>query len=296
MPKSVHELSLAESINFVLTNRVPRKLLTRLTRRISRIEQPQFTRLAMWLWQRVGGDLNLQEAMTDQFRSIHDCFTRELKPGQRKIDNNPNHIVSPSDGIVVSHGNIDGDIILQAKGYPYTLSELIPDADIRQRYINGRFITLRLTSTMYHRFHAPADSTLKRVIFIPGDMWNVNAAAIKKIDKLYCKNERAVLDLELSDPERHLAVIPIAAIAVASLKLHSLPDDLDMKYSGPTDIRLQEHYARGQEMGYFQHGSTIIVLASENYEFHQDICSNKVMRMGQPLYAFNPSGEDNEFT
>lgn len=294
MPKSVHEFSLAESLNFVLTNRVPRKMLTRLTRRISRIEQPQFTRFAMWVWQRVGGDLQLHEAAQKQFRSIHDCFTRELKPDQRPIDNHKDHIISPSDGIVVSYGDIDGDVILQAKGYPYTLAELIPDEVIRNRYINGKFITLRLTSTMYHRFHAPTDCVLKRVIFIPGDMWNVNAAAIKRVDKLYCKNERAVLDLDLSDPERHLAVIPIAAIAVASLKLHSIKDDLDMHYSGPTDIAPHDNYKRGEEMGYFQHGSTIIVLASDNHDFHPDISINKLMRMGQPIYNFKPSGVEDE--
>ncbi len=270
-------------------------MLTRLTRRISRIEQPQFTRLAMWIWQRVGGDLNLHEARQDNFRSIHDCFTRELKPGQRQVDMDPDHIVSPSDGIVVSHGDIDGDVILQAKGYPYTLTELIPDQHIRNRYINGRYITLRLTSTMYHRFHAPADCSLRRVIFIPGDMWNVNTAAIKRVEKLYCKNERAVLDLQLTEPERHLAVIPIAAIAVASLKIHSLNEDLDMTYSGPTDIQLQDDYNRGDEMGYFQHGSTIIVLASDKYTFHRNVSINQAIQMGQPIYTVKPSGEENEY-
>jgi phosphatidylserine decarboxylase len=150
---------------------------------------------------------------------------------------------------------------------------------------------------MYHRFHAPVDCQLKRVIFIPGDMWNVNSAAIKRIEKLYCKNERAVLELDIGNPEQHLVVIPIAAIAVASLKLHCLTDDLDMNYQGPYDIRQNIQYGRGDEMGYFQHGSTIILLASENFSFHPAICTNKNLRMGQPVFVnatLSGQGDDNE--
>ncbi len=94
---------------------------------------------------------------------------------------------------------MSGVEVLQAKGFPYTLPDLLGDDALAERYRDGTFITLRLRSNMYHRFHSPADAQLKQVVYISGDTWNVNPIALRRIEKLFCKNERAIVELDLGE-------------------------------------------------------------------------------------------------
>jgi phosphatidylserine decarboxylase len=245
----------------------------------------------MALWAMFADDLNLQEARSERFRSLHDCFIRELKPGARPIDRDPAVTVSPCDAVVGAFGNINGTELIQAKGFPYTLDDLTGSAELSDRYQNGRFITLRLKSSMYHRFHAPCDCRVSSVDYISGDTWNVNPVALKRIERLFCKNERIVVDLELQDHTRHLTLVPVAAILVASIKLHFLPEPLDLRYSGPNRIPCDASFTKGQELGYFQHGSTIIVLADRGFRLHPRIRQGSVIRTGEPLLLRSPFSE-----
>ena len=145
-----------EDINFLLTNRIPRRLLTQFIGWFSRIEQPLVRDLSIGVW-RLFSDLDLREAKDAQFRSMHDCFTRELKEGARPIDPRPDVLVSPCDAIVGACGTIAGTELYQAKGFSYALEDLLCDPDLVEAHRNGRYVTLRLTSSMYHRFHAPHD-------------------------------------------------------------------------------------------------------------------------------------------
>ncbi|HYJ20166.1 MAG TPA: phosphatidylserine decarboxylase, partial [Burkholderiales bacterium] len=162
-----------EDINFLVTNRIPRHTLTRLMGWFSKIEQPLVRRLSIGAW-RMFADLRLDEAKKSQFTSLHDCFIRELKPGARPVDPDPEVLTSPCDAIVGACGRLDGIQLLQAKGYPYTLHDLLGDAGLASTYRNGTYATLRITSTMYHRFHAPHDCRVKNVTYFSGDTWNVN--------------------------------------------------------------------------------------------------------------------------
>ncbi len=179
-----------EDINFLLTNRIPRRFATQFIGWFSRIEQPLVRDLSIGVW-RLFSDLDLREAKKTQFRSMHDCFTRELKDGARPIDARPDILVSPCDAIVGACGEIAGTRLYQAKGFPYTLEDLLGDRGLVEAHRNGRYVTLRLTSSMYHRFHAPHDCRIEEVIYISGDTWNVNPIALKRVERLFCKNERA---------------------------------------------------------------------------------------------------------
>jgi len=90
-------------------------------------------------------------------------------------------------------GTISGTELFQIKGFPYRLEELLCDPQLVEAHRNGRYVTLRLTSSMYHRFHAPHDCRMERVTYISGDTWNVNPIALRRVEKLFCKNERALL-------------------------------------------------------------------------------------------------------
>ena len=274
-----------EGLNFLLTNRVPRIALTRWLGWFSKIEIPWVRDLSIAIW-RAFSDLDLSEARKTHFTSMHDCFIRELKPGARPIDTDAQVLSSPCDAIVGACGAIDGVTVFQAKGFPYTLLDLLGDAASAERYRDGCYATLRLTSTMYHRFHAPHDCHVEHVNYISGDTWNVNPIALKRVERLYCKNERAVIRTRLREGGHEITLVPVAAILVASIRLHFIDVLLHLKYKGPNEMACAADFDKGAEMGWFQHGSTIIVFAPRGFAMCDGLVPGTPIRMGQRLMLF----------
>jgi phosphatidylserine decarboxylase len=269
------------ALNFVLTNRIPRGPLTRFAGWFARIEQPLVRSLSIALW-RFFADVDFSDTARSGFTSLHAAFTRELLPGARPLDADPAALLSPCDAIVGAHGLVQAGQALQAKGHAYPLAELLTDAALAEAFEGCEYVTLRLTAGMYHRFHAPADCEVEQVDFVAGDVWNVNPQALARVPRLYCRNERAVLRCRLASGEQ-LLVVPVAAILVASLKLHCLQERLHLRYRGPTRLRCRARYARGQELGWFEQGSTIIVLAPRGQALAAGIATGQRVRMGQAL-------------
>ena len=278
----LRHLLLREDINFLLTNRLPRVALTRLFGRLSRIRSRRLTRFCIALW-RLFTDLDLSEARSAQFDSLHACFTRELQPGARPFDPRADILPSPCDAIVGDCGLIEHDTLFQAKGMPYTLSELCASAEPSRELEGGFYATLRLTSAMYHRFHSPLDGVLDQVDWIAGDAWNVNPPALARVDRLFCRNERAVLRLMPADSASAVRLVPVAAILVASLRLSCLPGQPAPRTAVPPLPRVPVPLARGQEIGWFEHGSTIIVLAPPGYGLAPGAGTGRRIRAGRPL-------------
>jgi phosphatidylserine decarboxylase len=270
-----------EDINFLLTNRIPRAAITRFMGWFSKIENPLVRDLSIACW-RLFSDLDLSEAKKTEFRSLHDCFTRELKPGLRPFDPDPAVVASPSDGIVGAFGRIADTELFQVKGAPYSLLDLLGDPQLVEQHRNGRFITLRLTSSMYHRFHAPQDAHIERVTLIHGDTWNVNPIALKRVERLFCKNERAVIRSRLRSGEA-FTLVPVAAILVASVRLHFLDLTLNAQTKGPTVFPCDVDVRKGEELGWFEHGSTIIMLAPGDFEFAGNVAEGARVRAGEAL-------------
>ena len=268
-----------ENINFLLTNRIPRRLVTQFIGWLSRIEQPLVRDACIALW-RLFSDLDLSEAKQARFKSMHDCFTRELKRGARPIDADPGRLASPCDAIVGACGAVTAGSVLQAKGFPYPLMDLLGDAQLVRYYERGRYATLRLTSSMYHRFHAPADCRVEQVNYVSGDTWNVNPIALKRIERLFCKNERAIIRCRLSCGAQ-VTLVPVAAVAVASIRLRFLDVLLHLRYAGPNVISCDSRLLKGEEMGWFEHGSTIIVFAPPGMSLL--VSEGARIRMGEPL-------------
>jgi phosphatidylserine decarboxylase len=275
-------MTLREELSFLLTNRVPRRWLTMLMGRLSPIEAPFFSAPALWLW-KTFSDLELGEARKSRFKSLQDCFIRELKPGARPIVADPRTLVSPCDGIVGACGTIERGTVLQAKGSPYTLDELLTDASLAQAYEGGRYVTLRITPTMYHRFHAPHDLDVEHVTYVSGDTWNVYPIALRRVQRLFCRNERAILRCRLASGGTPILLVPVAAILVASIRLHCADVLLHLKYRGPNEIPCDARYRKGDEMGWFQHGSTIIALVPKDVSLADGIREGHRIRMGEAL-------------
>jgi phosphatidylserine decarboxylase len=278
---AVARLTQHEGLNFLLTNRVPRRALTRFMGWFSKIEQPLVRDLSIATW-RLFCDVDLSEAKKTQFRSLHDCFIRELEEGARPIDADPGVLVSPCDAIVGASGTLTDNVLLQVKGSPYTLEEFLCDGELVARYRHGRYVTLRLTAGTYHRFHAPHDCQVEQVTHIAGDAWNVNPATLKRIEKVYCKNERAVLRLGLADGQM-ITLVAVAAILVAGIRLRFLDIPVDRRPRDWTTRLADVRLAKGDEIGWFEHGSTIILLAPDGTSLCDNVVPGSVIRMGAPL-------------
>jgi phosphatidylserine decarboxylase len=277
----IASLTQREDLNFLLTNRIPRAAVTRFMGWFSQIENPVVCAASIACW-RLFSDLDLAEARKTEFKSLHDCFTRELKPGLRPFDPDPSVVASPSDSIIGAHGAIEDTELFQIKGANYSLLDLLGDSELVDTHRNGRFVTLRLTSSMYHRFHAPADFKIERVTFISGDTWNVNPIALKRVERLFCKNERAVIETHLTSGEA-LTLVPVAAILVASLRLHCIDRTLNAQTRGPATFPCDTDVKKGDELGWFEHGSTIIVLTPDRFEFCPNVREGARIKAGQPL-------------
>jgi phosphatidylserine decarboxylase len=271
-----------EDLNFLLTNRIPRRMSTLFMGWLSRIEQPWLCAGCIALW-RLFSDLDLSEAKQRRFKSLRECFIRELKDGARPIDPDPGCLTSPCDALIGACGTVIEGAVLQAKGYPYPLLDLLGDAELVRYYQGGQYATLRLTSSMYHRFHAPADCRVEQVNYISGDTWNVNPIALKRVERLFCKNERAVIRCRLPPSGARVTIVPVAAILVASMRLRFLDVLLHLRYRGPNVIPCDAPLRRGEEMGWFEHGSTIIVFAPRGAALMDGLKEGGRIKMGQAL-------------
>jgi phosphatidylserine decarboxylase len=281
----INGLNENERLNFVLTNRIPRRTFSRFMGWFSKIERPLIRDCSIALFRWFCAP-DLAEAKKKAFRSLHDCFIRELEAGARPIDRTANVLVSPCDGIVGAAGRIRDSLLLQVKGSYYTLEELLRDDELAAHYRDGSYVTLRLTAGMYHRFHAPYACRAARVGHIPGDAWNVNPPALKRIDRLYCRNERVVLSLELPRERRPVTLVAVAAVLVGGIRLPFLKLPLARRSRQPTVLRASAQFEKGEELGWFEHGSTILVLAPAGFEFCAELGDGQPLKMGQPLLRY----------
>ena len=278
---AIGRISQQEGVNFLLTNRIPRRLATRFMGWFSRIEHPLVYRASLRTWQLFTA-LDLSDAREAEFRSLHACFTRTLREGARPFEQDPLLLASPCDAILGACGTVTGGQVLQVKGLPYALADLLGEDAHARTFEGGQYATLRLTSSMYHRFHTPSDLRVQQVTHVPGDTWNVNPVALKRVARLFCRNERALIRTTLAGGHA-LTLVPVAAILVAGIRLRFL--DLQARDGRRTtrrfacDVALQ----RGEEMGWFEHGSTILVFAPAGFALCEGLVEGMTLRAGQPL-------------
>jgi phosphatidylserine decarboxylase len=248
----------------------------------SKLEHPVIRDMSIAVW-RFFCDVDLREARKTKFTSLHDCFIRELNEGSRPLDRDPSTLVSPCDAIVGACGAISGTELMQVKGSSYELEDLLQDRELAASYRDGSYVTLRLTAGMYHRFHAPCDCLVQQITHIWGDAWNVNPVALRRVERLYCKNERVVIRTALPTTDHLVTLVPVAAILVAGIRLRFLELIVDpRRYSSPP-IQCRVVFRKGQEMGWFEHGSTVIVLAPEGFVVSANVHAGASIRMGEAL-------------
>ncbi|MCP1727112.1 phosphatidylserine decarboxylase [Natronospira proteinivora] len=208
-------------------------------------------------------EVNLDEAeRTDpaDYQSFNDFFTRTLKHGARPIEDAP--LVSPVDGYVSQQGDINGQKIFQAKGRQYRLDELLGRNCNIRGYRDGRFCTLYLAPHNYHRIHMPLAGRVSQIEHLPGRLFSVNPATTRVIPRLFARNERVAVHFETDYGP--MAMVLIGALLVGSIETTWTGEITPPTRLSPRILPLppgpSRQLAKGQEMGRFNMGSTVILI------------------------------------
>ena len=276
-------------LNYVVTNFIPRRLASRIVGWISHSENPVVCAVSLWIWRRFTV-IDLSDAERTDFRSMHDCFTRRLRPGARVVDPDPAVVCSPCDAIVGAFGTVVGGRALQVKGMGYALGELLDDPDHAAALEGATFVTLRLTSAMYHRFHAPCDLSVRQVRHVFGDCWNVNPPTLQRVARLFCRNERVVVRGAFGGGQP-ITLVAVAAILVSGIRLGFLPLEMEGRLPVRRAYDCDVAVGKGEEMGWFEHGSTIVVLAPAGMRMAESVREGGRIWMGQALLRLPDVGE-----
>ncbi len=243
---------------------LPRHLLTAWTHRIARIQQRHLKNVLIRAFVR-WFDIDISElarAVPEEFASLNDFFTRELRADARPADPDKDSICSPVDGRVSAAGYLDGEVILQAKGLDYSLEELLAtDLDDARAFVNGAFATLYLAPYNYHRVHAPVDGELLAARYVPGDLFSVGQSTVERIPGLFSRNERLVL--KLTTDAGPAVIILIGALNVGSISTPWTGEIRPRRKGVVENLGLSRHrtaIGKGDLLGWFNMGSTVVLL------------------------------------
>jgi len=269
-----------------LQNLIPQHFLSRLA---GKLANPRLGLITQWAIKKFIAHykVNMAEAkIADcrEFKTFNDFFTRELKAGARVIASDENSMISPVDGCISELGAIEKDKLLQAKGAYFNLLDLCAgDKALNKIFENGSFLTIYLAPKDYHRFHMPIAGKLLQMIYVPGKLYSVNPSSVQNVPGLFALNERVICIFETDIGK--VAFIAVGAMIVGSMS---------MNWHGivaPSNNRMitQWDYAdknimlkRGDEVGHFRLGSTVILLCEHNaVRWNSLLQTKKTLQLGE---------------
>lgn len=221
------------------------------------------------------------------YESFNDFFTRRLKPESRPIVQEAFTLACPVDGTISQLGKIEGGRIFQAKGFDYSLYELLGGSEKRAApFMDGQFATIYLAPKDYHRIHMPLTGTLQEMVYVPGNLFSVNGATASNIPRLFARNERVVA--MFNTEYGPMAMVLVGAMIVASI--HTQWAD-EVTPGGKREVKVWQYpltghspviLQRGTEMGHFQLGSTVILIfPPEMVAFAPQLSAGSEVQMGQ---------------
>jgi phosphatidylserine decarboxylase len=268
---------------------LPKQLLSRLIYSVARSEvrwiRNTFLRIFL-----SGYRLNLAEAVQPDpfaYRSFNEFFTRALRPGVRPIAAEPGAVVSPVDGTVSQCGEIEEDLLIQAKGHYYLLQDLLAgDSEAVATYRGGSFACIYLAPYNYHRIHMPYAGTARDNVYVPGELFSVNAATARAVPGVFARNERLICDF--TTPLGRMAVILVGALFVGSIETVHCGEVNPPPRGGkkPTRIAtgLGRQFAKGEELGRFNMGSTVILLFErKRIAWEAALVPESTVQLGRPI-------------
>jgi phosphatidylserine decarboxylase len=266
---------------------LPHRLLSKIVNKLMRVENKTIKNFIINKISR-SYQVNMQEAVSsdiNDYKHFNAFFTRELKKGSRPIDTNKKSIISPVDGAISQCGKIKHGRIFQAKGFDFSVSELLAcDEKTAEYYQNGQFATIYLSPKDYHRMHAPLDCQVSKTVHIPGRLFSVAKWTAESIPRLFARNERLVCYLETEYGQ--IAYILVGAIMVSSMQTVFNGLVTPPYASQVTEVPLigNTKLAKGDEVGRFNMGSTVILLMPEGFaELNSDLLENTVVKLGEKI-------------
>lgn len=280
-----------DKLKISLQHALPKQALTELAGWAAEKQMGWFTHLIIKLFIKAY-HVDMQEAEkpnAESYPTFNEFFTRPLKDGVRPIVEESNTLVLPADGAVSQLGSIEQNSILQAKNHNYTLDALLAcDKQMVTAFQNGTFITTYLSPSDYHRVHMPCDGVLREMLYVPGSLFSVNPLTAENIPNLFARNERVICLFET--PFGLMAQILVGATIVGSIETvwHGVVTPprtgILQRWEYPTVGKNAIKLAKGDEMGRFKLGSTVINLFAENSVVLSERLQNKsITRMGETL-------------
>ncbi len=278
-----------EKLLIWLFNIAPHHLISRIVFTITRLQGPFVQPLIRWFIKKF--DVDMSEAKYDdiaEYETFNQFFTRELKQGARPIVSGVSTLVSPADGRVSEIGKIDQGQIIQAKDHLYTVKQLIGgDEEMADLFNNGKFATIYLAPHNYHRLHMPTDTRLHKMIYVPGRLFSVAPWTVRAIPGIFARNERVVCFF--STHAGPMAMILVGAINVAAIEtvwsgLVTPPKGKEVSEFDYSHTNKQ--YSKGDEMGRFNMGSTVILLTDNRVEWLDHLCPGDRLKVGEKIGHF----------
>ena len=277
---------------------LPQHALSRVMHRLMRARHlPLRNTLLRWAIRHYRIDLEeaLHPDYTDRsiYPDLNSCFTRALKPAARPIAPGDDVVVSPADGTLSQFGTLHDDRLLEAKGHDYSLRALLADDTAAvNAFHEGEYATIYLSPRDYHRVHMPLAGQLRRMIHVPGRLFSVSPWNMRHVPGLFARNERVISLFDT--PAGQLAVILVGAIFVGSIETVWAGE-----ITPPAGRRIETwdygedgpRLAKGEEMGRFNMGSTVILLFQhDRVRWAQGLATDQAVRMGQALGRISGAG------
>jgi len=282
--KSVIERILA-GFQYIL----PQHFLSRIVYALMRSEIAWVKNLLIRLISRIAG-IDYSEALSPDpadYVSFNAWFTRELKPGVRTFDPDPRAFLSPCDGRISETGTLQENRILQAKGKDYSLQDLLANDPVCQQLVDGYFSTIYLSPKDYHRIHMPIGGRLQRMIHVPGRLFSVAPYTVQQVPRLFARNERVISIFDTDAGP--LAMVLVGAMLVSSTETVWAGEVTPTKNKEVTVkdyIGEEISLAKGEEMGRFNMGSTVILLIPPDaLKSIENLGAGDAVKLGQKLGA-----------
>ena len=268
---------------------LPRNSFNRLCGLLADTKFPRFLltlliRLFSWKY---GVNLKESSKQVSEYKNFNEFFTRKLLPDVRTLDPDKEAVLSPVDGILGESGVISNEILIQAKGLEYRLADLLKDSEKSKLYDGGIFITIYLAPYNYHRIHSMVSGEVSQFCYIPGDLWTVSPLGVHHVPELFARNERLITFFETDKGE--CAIVKIGATVVGRIRV--VYHDITSNIFGATFQKsLLEHpfkVERGDEVGLFELGSTVICLFPPGQIELNDLKIDQEILLGQSIGKFS---------
>lgn len=270
-----------------LQRHLPQKLLSRLAGWLAEKRLGWLTRVFIWLFVRYYR-VDMQEASEsnlNRYATFNEFFTRSLNLDLRPIAQLVSAVVSPVDGFISQIGHLNNDVLLQAKGRTYSLTELLAGDESVSHFKQGIFLTAYLAPKNYHRIHMPVGGKLTKMLYVPGKLFSVKPRSLSTVDRLFARNERVICLFDTN-------VGPMGLVLVGAF----LVGQIVTKWAGPVSSMTKSIaswsynkaiFEKGEEIAHFKMGSAVILLFQKHMSWMPQCQPGAALRLGEMIADSN---------